>query len=351
MEDQFGLKKLNNDDIVKLNFLPNNLLKLIDCHRGFDDFNFDKDFFLYTGRGPSNGSFHIGHLPSLNLIIELQKRSIHKIFFMISDDEKIFRDKIDKTEMKNNVTNTLCQLNKIGFNHNNTDFNINSNGMTKEFYEIFIELVSQRNVNHMNSIFGEKSNIGEYLYPFIQIAPCFLKKNCQCIVIAGKDQDPFFRLARDLAKKLNYIPPIVLYVKSVCGLDGSEKMSTSVPTSLPIFIDDDEKTIKDKVNKIKLVGAGSLNELFEKGADLEIDIPYKLIEIFEDNEEIIDIIRLCYTKGLNLENDTDNVNYKKAKSIFTDNELTQRENKLMLTSSGIRKYLIKVIHKIILSLS
>jgi tryptophanyl-tRNA synthetase len=347
MEDQFGLKKLTNDDYLKLSFLPKNLIKLIDCHKGLEDLNFDKDFFLYTGRGPSNGSFHIGHLPSLHLILELQKKSKDKIFFMISDDEKIFRDKINKNEMEKNVNNTIHQLNKIGFNDNNTEFHINSKGMTKEFYEIFMQLVSLRNVNHMDNLFGEKTNIGEYFYPFIQIAPCFLKKNSQCIVIAGKDQDPFFRLARDLAKRLNFNPPIIIYVKSVMGLDGNDKMSTSVPSSLPIFIDDNEKTIKDKINKIKLIGAGTLDELFEKGADLEIDIPFKLIEIFEDNEEIINLIKICYTKGLNTESDYDISNCKKAQSIFYDNELLQRDNKLMMTSGGIRKYLFKVIKKLI----
>ena len=59
MTDNFGVKLFI--DKSKLNFLSANLLDLIESHRGLD--NFDKtnpqNYYLYTGRGPSQGSFHI----------------------------------------------------------------------------------------------------------------------------------------------------------------------------------------------------------------------------------------------------------------------------------------------------
>lgn len=114
-------------------------------------------------------------------------------------------------------------------------------------------MLNMVSVNTLNHIFGEKSNLGEYFYPLLQILPA-LSKDRQCVVVAGTDQDPFFRLAREVARRLKFIPPVVLYTRSVLGLDGSEKMSTGVPESIPIYLDDTPTEIKRKVDKISKVG-------------------------------------------------------------------------------------------------
>ena len=91
---------------------------------------------------------------------------------------------------------------------------------------------------------------------------------------------------------------IILYTKNVIGLDGSPKMSTSNINSNPIFIDDTKDIIKQKIMSIKYVGAGTLDELFKNGANLDIDVLYKLIILFEKNTKIIKIIEKAYTTGL-----------------------------------------------------
>ena len=115
-ENHFGLKPFTDIDLVKLSFLPYNLVKLLKSHRGFDtvDNLFDSNkYYLYTGRGTSCASFHIGHLLGLRLILELQKALSNKIYFMISDDEKMFRDNINQSTMQENVSNTIKQLNEL----------------------------------------------------------------------------------------------------------------------------------------------------------------------------------------------------------------------------------------------
>jgi tryptophanyl-tRNA synthetase len=342
--ENFGLQNLSVDNKFQLHFLPSNLINLIEYHRGLNDFDKSKEYFLYTGRGPSNGSFHIGHLPGLKLILAFQQQIKNKIFFMISDDEKIFRDSIDENTMKNNVTNTIKQLNNLGFSDLNTNFHLNSDGISKEEYSVLIQLLSKVNINQLNHIFGEKSNVGEYFYPLYQILPCFLYKDKQCIVIAGKDQDPFFRLARDLADKLGFKKPIIIYTKSVLGLDGSEKMSTSVESSLPIFLNDSSQIIKEKVFKIKKVGAGTLEELFLKGANLDEDIPFKLISIFDTNETNLKIIKKAYTFGLT---DNNEINY--LKQIIPQKGMKSNDEKTMLTTFGIRSYLSDLLTNLVIS--
>jgi len=214
---QFGLNKFNIEDRNKLDWVEDNLLGLIEYHRGFETFDKSKldSYYLYTGRGPSQGTLHIGHLLGLELILSISTELESKIIFMIADDEKILRDSIDVKQMELNVNDTITQLNSIGFNKSNTKFHINSKDIDSKVYQIMIKLMSFVTVEQLAKIFGKKDNIGEYFYVFYQMVPCFLSPDSQCIVICGIDQDPFFRLARYLAKKIGFKPPIVLFTKNV----------------------------------------------------------------------------------------------------------------------------------------
>jgi tryptophanyl-tRNA synthetase len=364
-DNHFGLKSFTNVDLEKLSFLPLNIIKLLKSHRGFDTVdnlitNSNK-YYLYTGRGTSNASFHIGHLLGLRLILELQKVLLNtkcnfeaeteaskqtKIYFMISDDEKIFRDNIDQTTMNENVTKTIDQLHKLGFNETNTNIHINSNGINKHSYSIMIKLMSILTVDLLNNIFGPKSNIGELFYVAYQLMPCFIDKNKQCIVIAGEDQDPFFRLARDIAHKLHCKPPIILYTKNFLGLDGSDKMSTSKPETIPIFISDTDEIIRSKINKIKKVGAGTLDELFDKGSDLSNDVPFQLIEFLESDINKINLIKEAYTTGIFESDEKENkISLLKNIKEIPEKAIITKNNKTMITTHGVRSYLTHLIIK------
>lgn len=339
----FGLLPLDDSLSEKLSFLPSNLRSLIEYHRGLADFDPSKpeDYMLYTGRGPSHGSFHIGHLPGIQLIKAFQTFLGSKIFFMISDDEKIFRDDIDSAKMAENVANTLEQLAKLGLTEATTQYHINSAGISAEHYGILIRLLGMTSINTLNHVFGEKTNVGEYFYPLYQILPCFLGK--QCIVVAGKDQDPFFRLARDLARRMGHKPPILLYTKSVPGLDGTEKMSTSIPTSLPIFLTDTAAVVKSKIAKVKKVGAGSLDELFEHGANLEQDTLYELLQLFETDTNRLSLITQGYTLGYSV----DDKEVQTLRDLCGEKSVVVRGEKTMLTTGGIRSYVAECIYRML----
>ena len=105
--NNFGLESIDAEDIAKLTFIPKNLLSTIESHRGLKQFDSSKpeQYYLYTGRGPSLGSLHIGHLLGLNFILEFRKYIKGKIYFMIADDEKMLRDKISQSDMELNVEN------------------------------------------------------------------------------------------------------------------------------------------------------------------------------------------------------------------------------------------------------
>lgn len=337
MTDSFGLNPFTEEQLARFSFLPPHLRNILHFHRDADTIDFAKErYFIYTGRGPSKASFHIGHLPALRLCLALQKQCDTLIQFMIADDEKMIRDGIPDATMRDNVTATIAQLHRLGFTESNTQFRVNSDGLSAAEYGLIVRMMSLVSIHTLDSIFGSKRSVGDYFYPLIQILPCMVA-GARCIVVAGVDQDPFFRLARDIARRLGFPPPIILYTRSVPGLDGSDKMSTSVPESMPIYLSDTPAEITAKVAKIRKVGAGSLEELFARGANLEVDIPYQLLRFF-DTSPHIPLIAKGYTTGT-----TDPAEQATLTGLVGERGVRERTGRLVLTSAGIRTYLATVL--------
>ena len=123
------------------------------------------------------------------------------------------------------------------------------------------------------------------------------KKNVPCLIPQGIDQDPYFRMTRDVAKKLKYEKPAWIHNKffpSIKGLSG--KMSAS-DTSSTIFLSDTPKQIKKKIGRAVSGGGDSLREHKEKGADLKKDIPYQILQFFYENDEELSKIGEQYSSG------------------------------------------------------
>ena len=68
--------------------------------------------------------------------------------------------------------------------------------------------------------FGESDPIGKYAFPPVQAVPAFSNSfphifgddtTIQCLIPAAIDQDPYFRMTRDIAAKLKYMKPASFY--------------------------------------------------------------------------------------------------------------------------------------------
>ena len=79
-------------------------------------------------------------------------------------------------------------------------------------------------------------------------------------------------------------------------------MSASDPNSA-IFLNDSPENIKKKINKFAFSGGGAtLQEHKEKGANLEVDIPYQYLRFFLENEERLEEIKFVFTDGEKINN-------------------------------------------------
>jgi len=209
-------------------------------------------FFLYTGRGPS-GHSTLGHLIPWIFTKWLQDKFDVELYFQITDDEKfLVKPKLSLEDtMKFSYENTLDII-ACGFDPKKT-FIFTDIEYAKTQYKLAIQIAKHVTFSTAKAVFGftPSSNIGIIFFPAIQAVPCFLPsvlkdRNIPCLIPAGIDQDPYWRIARDVAPKLGFYKPAQIHSKFMPGLGPGGKMSSSEPNTA-IFTTDSPEVVERKI--------------------------------------------------------------------------------------------------------
>ena len=311
----FGLQKLTIELVERFENLIGQschpLLKrgIFFSHRDFnvmcEYLEQKKPIYLYTGRGPSTNSMHLGHL--LPFILTKWLQDVLKCYLVIqlSDDEKFFYQKTEEQKdlsyFQEIADENAKDIIACGFDPEKTFIFKNSTYMPY-FYENVIKFQKSITYNQIKGIFGldGSENSGKISYPAIQAAPIMSSSfpflfgqdnKALCVIPMGIDQDPYFRMARDIAFKLKIPKPVSIYSKFFPALQGfNSKMSSSDPNSA-IFLTDSPSVIKKKINKYAFSGGkDTAEEQKAKGADLTTDVAYNYLIYFgEDDNEILEV--------------------------------------------------------------
>lgn len=296
--DKFGTERLTDDLKQRLFSLAgqDNLYlrrDFIFSHRDLDDVLDDYDdggeFYVYTGRAPS-GKMHIGHIVSFYLTKWFQDAFNVNVYIQIPDDEKYWaKDDLSLSDIDHYATENIKQIAAVGFDPDKT-FIFRNREYIANMYDAAIKVSNEVNYSVAKSVFGFKSstNIGMSFYPALQMLPTFFEEN-PCLIPAAIDQDPYWRIQRDIAHKFNHDKTAAVHNKFIPALTGPDgKMSSSKPKSA-IMLDDDKQTIKDKVHSQAYSGGGdTLKEHREHGADLNVDVSYQWLHnlFLEDDDEL-----------------------------------------------------------------
>ena len=229
-------------------------------------------FVLYTGRGPS-GPVHIGHLVPWIFTLHIQQKFNTRLYFQMTDDEKyLISDDADfKKTSKYSYENAL-DLIALGFKPDNT-FIIYDTKDIDLLYDITLEVAKRITYSTARSSFGfqDSTNIGWVFWPAIQAAPCFIHKkltgeNVPALIPAAIDQDPYWRVTRDIAQKLGYYKPAQIHCRFLPGLGAGGKMSAIMPET-SIFTVDPPDVVKKKIWNAFTGGKGTAAEQRKTGAD------------------------------------------------------------------------------------
>lgn len=267
-------------------------------HRDLDlvlkDYESGKGFFLYTGRGPS-GDMHIGHIIPLLFTKYLQDAFDVNLYIQITDDEKYLYKKDRKwKEIDEYSIDNIKHIAALGFNPDKT-FIFRNSEYISNVYPMLNTISKKITFSTAKAVFGftNETNIGFINFPAYQLMPTFFEKK-RCLIPAAIDQDPYWRIQRDFAESLGYFKVAAIHSKFLPPLTGMDGKMSSSKSATAIFLTDDEKTVKNKINKYAFSGGQvTLEKHREKGGNTEVDVPYQWLKIFfePDDEELMKIKR------------------------------------------------------------
>jgi tryptophanyl-tRNA synthetase len=278
---------------------------LID-HRDFDQIlQLAKDkktseFYIFYSHCPSSDSLHLGEIIPLLFVKWLQKcLGDIQVVIHITDDEHYMQQVMGIEAGAIELSKQIGQENKkdiisLGFDPQNTIVFTSFEIMTP-FYENICRVQRRVTYNQVKGIFGftESDWIGKIGFPAVQAAPSFssgfpeifeinniycqsttateersvasgakgkkksgkkgkdveptTKSNVTCLIPCAIDQDPYFRMTRDVAPRLGLKKPCLLHSTFFPALEGARsKMSASEPNSA-IFVTDNANVVKEKI--------------------------------------------------------------------------------------------------------
>jgi tryptophanyl-tRNA synthetase len=251
-------------------------------------------FVLYSGRGPS-GPLHTAHLMAFDLARWVQERFGSPMYIQITDDEKFwFRPHETRDGTRNWGMENLLDILAVGFDPKRTRVFFDTRSIAT-MYSLAVDVAKKIPYSTVKAVFGfpPSTNIGLVFYTALQTVPAFYPswragRPVPVLIPCGIDQDPHFRVTRDIAEPLGYPKPALLHSQIVPGLLGTEKMSSGASEKdNALFLSDPPKEIDRKVRNAFTGGRASAEEQRKLGANPYICSVWALWRTrFAENEEV-----------------------------------------------------------------
>lgn len=268
-----------------------------------DQYEKGNHFTLYTGRGPS-GHTHLGHMMPWIFNKWVQDTFGVDMLFQMTDDEKfLFKTELTLKDTRSMAYENALDFIALGFDTKKTKIILDTENI-KTLYPIALKVAKKVNFSTAKAVFGfdNTTNIGSIFFTTVQAAPAFLPtemkgKQVPCLIPCGIDQDPHFRVARDVAPALGYPKPCMLYCKMFPGLNGGDKMSSS-DENATIYTTDSPKAVKKKVGRAFTGGCVSVEEQRKCGGNPAVCAVFKYnYYLFEEDDAKVDELAEKCRKG------------------------------------------------------
>ena len=292
---QFGTEKISTDILDRIKKIAGEDHFMLrrgiffshrEMNRILQDYEQGKEFFLYTGRGPS-GHTHIGHLVPWVFAKWLQEKFNVNMYFQLTDDEKFYA----KPDLTLEDTSKFAYENALdfialGFKPEKTKIIINTKNI-QTLYPIAAQVAKKVNFSNTKGVFGftNETNIGMIFYTSLQSAPCFIE-NKPVLIPLGVDQDPHFRITRDVAPKIGKPKPALIHNIMIPALEGpGGKMSASSENGT-VYTTDTPNVVKKKINKYAFSGGQpDIDQHRKLGGNPDIDVSYQYLRIFFEPDD------------------------------------------------------------------
>ncbi|KAL0743867.1 hypothetical protein Bca4012_085380 [Brassica carinata] len=290
--DKFGCQRIEESLINRVQRLtsrqPHVFLRrgVFFAHRDFnmilDSYERGEKFYLYTGRGPSSESLHLGHLIPFMFTKYLQDAFKVPLVIQITDDEKSIWKNLKPEESIRLGRENVKDIIACGFDVTRTFIFSDFATVGGKFYENMVEVSKCVTLNKIMATFGftGEDPVAKISFPAVQAVPSFsssfphlfpVEENIPCLIPCAIDQDPYFRMTRDVAPRLGYRKPALIessFFPALRASGKSGKMSASDANSA-IYMNDSAKDIKKKISGAVSGGRDNMDDHKKYGANLE----------------------------------------------------------------------------------
>ena len=300
-----------------------------------DEYEKGNKFFIYTGRAPS-GPIHIGHLMPWIFTKWLQDKFDVELWFQFPDEEKfLFKRDLSFEESQKWLHENMLDVIALGFNPKKTHFIIDTKNADLMYNEA-CKVAKKITFSMVKASFGltDQANIGSIFYTSMQAVPAFLpsvlaKKEIPCLIPHAVDQDPHFRLTRDILPKLGHYKPAsiqCLFLPPLYGVEG--KMSSSAETEAVLTTDTPEE-VERKIKKYAFSGGQATAELHrKKGGNPDIDVSFQYLRMFfEPDDKKLEKIRQDYKSGKLLSGELKEILISKINAFLKQHQKSREEAK------------------------
>jgi tryptophanyl-tRNA synthetase len=227
------------------------------------------------------------------------------LYFQFTDDEKFLYKNLSYEEVQKWTEENMLDVAAIGFNPKKTHFIVDTKHSGIVYPEA-IKIAKKITFSTIKASFGfnDSNNIGSIFYTAMQAVPAILPsvikgKNIPCLIPLGVDQDPHFRIARDVYPKLGFYKPAIMHKVMFPSLTGINNVMSSSKDSVIITANDSPSEVKNKINKYAFSGGRDTIEEHRKlGGDTEVDVSFQYLKhFFEEDDNKIKEIEKDYKSG------------------------------------------------------
>lgn len=203
----------------------------------------------YTGYEPS-GKIHLGHAVTIMKLKQLQKLGF-KIKILLADYHAFLNGKGTVEEIAETAEYNKRCFQGLGL-ADDTEYILGSSFQTgseytNDVYQLATITTLKRAKRSMDQVSRHDDNpkVASVVYPLMQTAD--MSALNVDIALGGMEQRKIQMLARENLPRIGKEAPVCIHTPLIHGLDGDDKMSSSKGNY--IAVDDDEKTIKEKIRK------------------------------------------------------------------------------------------------------
>jgi len=311
---EFGLETVENINFpIQHKFVSRGIFIAV---RGMDEFKkmlSGEPFYILTGIMPSYKLIHLGTYAIVESVKYFQQFSKITII-AIADIESLSTrniplDKAREYALNHHIPTYLA----LGLDPEKTLFYFQSDN--PDITKIAGDVSRKTTFSELKAIYGDITP-GRVISSLIQIGDILFPQfslDMMGLVPIGLDQDPHMRLCRDYVRRTdfyNFKQVASIYIRLIPGLDGSEKMSKSDPQNSIFLPEEDYKTLKKKIWRAFSGGRPTIEEHRKYGADIEVDVPYRLLTYILNDDKMWRELGEKYRRGEILSGEMKNITYQ-----------------------------------------